>query len=533
LHWHHLKFPETFRGKPSLKGEGKIKKGNKKLKLKEENIKLIFGLKLKQLRHDKKLSLAELAQESGLSISYLNEIEKGKKYPKADKIASLSLALNIPYDNLVSLKLNKKLAPIADLLKTSFLGEIPLELFGIESSKLIELFSNAPLKVNAFIGALIEIARTYEMSKEQFYFAILRSYQELNDNYFEELEEKSDEFINKHHLDDKTFITSKDLSAILTQQYNYSIRDGELEKHPELSDFRSVMIPGKPNVLLINKHLSESQKVFILARELGYQYLNFSERVYTFTWLKVTSFEQTLNNYKASYFAGALLINRNKIVPELEKLFSKNKWDGDAFRKMMMQYNSSPETFMHRLTNLLPSYFNINNLFFLRLVNHNPHRYHIDKELHLGKKHNPHANLLSEHHCRRWISVRLMEMLQKKQETGKTPDSVVGVQLSQYSDSENEYFCIAFAGPVNEDKHACVTIGFLLNNEFRKKVHFWNDPQISTKQVGVTCERCSLSNCKERVAPAYVIEEDRKKLRIEAALKGLFQNSNLLRGSEI
>ncbi|OFY88402.1 MAG: hypothetical protein A3K10_08870 [Bacteroidetes bacterium RIFCSPLOWO2_12_FULL_31_6] len=495
------------------------------MKLKEENIKLIFGLKIRQLRQEKKLSLSELSQESGLSISYLNEIEKGKKYPKSDKIASLSEALNIPYDNLVSLKLTKKLAPFADLLNSSFLGEVPLELFGIESSKLVELFYNAPIKVNAFIGALIEIARNYEMSKEQFYFAILRSYQELHDNYFEDLEAKSDEFIIENSLEDKYFITVNTLSEILTNKYNYIIKDDELEKHPELSDFRSVMIPGKPNVLLINKNLNESQKVFILARELGYKYLNLNERVYTFTWLKVNSFEQTLNNYKASYFAGALLINRKKIVAEFETIFSKSTWEADVFKKLMMQFHSSPETFMHRLTNILPTYFNINNLFFLRLVidEKNVGKYVINKELHLGRKHDPHANLLHEHYCQGWISVRLLELLNKRKETGKNLEPLVGVQKSKYVDSEHEYFCIAFAGPVNDDKNACVTIGFLMNNEFKKKVNFWNDTQIPTRKVGVTCERCSFSECKVRSVFASVIAEEKKKLEIESALTRIFQ----------
>ena len=39
---------------------------------------LIFGLKLKQMRTDKNLSLFGLAKVTGLSKSYLNEIEKGK-----------------------------------------------------------------------------------------------------------------------------------------------------------------------------------------------------------------------------------------------------------------------------------------------------------------------------------------------------------------------------------------------------------------------------------------------------------------------
>ena len=45
----------------------------------KEKIKIILGLKLKQARKEQKLSLAKLSKKSGLSISYLNEIEKGKK----------------------------------------------------------------------------------------------------------------------------------------------------------------------------------------------------------------------------------------------------------------------------------------------------------------------------------------------------------------------------------------------------------------------------------------------------------------------
>ncbi|PJA97725.1 MAG: transcriptional regulator, partial [Ignavibacteriales bacterium CG_4_9_14_3_um_filter_34_10] len=57
---------------------------------KRNHIKLILGLKLKQLRQEKHLSLIEVASKSSLSVSYLNEIEKGKKYPKVEKIAQLA-----------------------------------------------------------------------------------------------------------------------------------------------------------------------------------------------------------------------------------------------------------------------------------------------------------------------------------------------------------------------------------------------------------------------------------------------------------
>jgi transcriptional regulator with XRE-family HTH domain len=163
------------------------------MSLNTDNIRLVFGLKLKQLRLDKRMSLTELAQKSGLSMSYINEIEKGKKYPKSDKIVALAEAMGVDYDTLVSLKLNKKLEPISELLRSNFLTELPFEIFGISPADLLELLSDAPTKLSAFISTIIEIGRSYNMSVEQFYFAVLRSYQEMHDNYFPDIEEEVDD----------------------------------------------------------------------------------------------------------------------------------------------------------------------------------------------------------------------------------------------------------------------------------------------------------------------------------------------------
>ena len=127
--------------------------------IEDEYIRLIFGLKLKQIRTEKNLSLFGLAKLSGLSKSYLNEIEKGKKYPKTDKILLLSENLEVPYDHFVSLKLDKNLAPIGEILQSKILKEIPLELFGIKENNLIDIIANAPAKVNAFISTIIKIAQ--------------------------------------------------------------------------------------------------------------------------------------------------------------------------------------------------------------------------------------------------------------------------------------------------------------------------------------------------------------------------------------
>lgn len=74
----------------------------------EEIIKLIFGLKIKYLRQQKQYSYQQLSNLTGLVVSYLHDIEKGKKYPKVDKINVLADALGVDYNYLVSTQASKK-----------------------------------------------------------------------------------------------------------------------------------------------------------------------------------------------------------------------------------------------------------------------------------------------------------------------------------------------------------------------------------------------------------------------------------------
>jgi len=92
---------------------------------KQSNIKIIFGLKARQLRLEKEMSFDDLSKLTSISVSYLNEIEKGKKYPKEDKIHLLAKALGTNFDELVSPELTDSLAPLGELLKSNFLNELP------------------------------------------------------------------------------------------------------------------------------------------------------------------------------------------------------------------------------------------------------------------------------------------------------------------------------------------------------------------------------------------------------------------------
>lgn len=478
--------------------------------IEEEYIRLIFGLKLKQIRAEKNLSLFGLAKITGLSKSYLNEIEKGKKYPKRDKIIILAEALDATYDQMVSLKLDKNLAPIGEILQSRILKEIPLEIFGIKESNLIDIIAEAPLKVNAFISTLFEIAKHYNLTRESFFLAALRSYQEAHNNFFEDLELQVEKFAKAYSIDLSKKLNVQDLEEILIEEYGYTINNEELTTHKELIYLRSVFVP-KSKTLLISKDADTSQRMFIYAKEIAYNYLEITDRLYTFSWIKFDSFDQVLNNFFASYFAGALLIPRKELIKELKLVFEHKIFQADNFKVLISKFTDSPETFYQRLTNILPKDFNLKNIFFLRF-NYKPERndFQLTKELHITNLLEPHGNENNEHYCRRWISLKTLKDIPTSKE-----NHLFDSQISSYNHTDNEYFVLSSAtkDPFRNGYYRSIALGIMISSHSQSKMHFLNDPAIKRRRVGVTCESCAISDCEERAAPAKKLE---KKQRFKA-----------------
>ena len=492
---------------------------------KTQNEKIIFGLKVKQLRQEQGLSFKELAEETRMSVSYLNEIEKGKKFPRKDKIELLARVLKVSAEELTSPDLSRGLAPVGELLNSNFLNELPLDLFGIELSKVVEIIANAPLRVGAFISTLVELARNYALREENFYNGALRSYQEMRYNYFEEIEEAAAQFVQKYQLPIDSPVSVASLQKVLEKEFAYTIVEDGLRDYPDLKSMRSVFDPKKKR-LLMNGELNNFQRAFQFGKELGFNYLDLKERSNTSSLLRINSFEEVLNHFKAAYFSVAILINRDSFIRELKTFFKKSRWDGEAFLGLMHKYHASPEMLFHRLTNVIPQFFGLRKLFFLRFIHDTEEDlFQIDKELHLTDKHHPHGNNIHEHYCRRWLSLSLLRDLHQMQNEGKYVGTIVGAQRSRYFGTEDEYLCFTLARPAypTPNINMSVTLGLVIDDELRKAVGFLNDPSISTREVNTTCERCPIEDCKERSAPALVIEKRAQRHRLQEALKKIME----------
>ena len=496
--------------------------------IREENIRLILGLKVKQLRLDNALSLSDLSKRTGISISYLNEIEKGKKHPKADKIAALADALNVSYDWLVSLQFDKKLAPLAEILRSNILNELPLDLFGIDPSELLQMLSSAPTKVSAFISTLIEIGRGYDMRVEQFYFSALRSFQEMHNNYFEEIEQAAQSFIAEHGLRGSDLITTAQLSDILKAKFNFEIELDGIPPQNDLQAIRSITIPGKKPKLLLNKDLSDRQVKFTLGKELAYEYLKLKKRPVASPLVDVDSFDIVLNHFKASYFSNAILIQEHQFIEDISQLFSQSDWQPEKFSALMSQYDATAEMIFYRLTNVLPKHFGINHLFFLRFnKNINSDKYRLTKELHLSGLHNPHATIHDEHYCRRWLSLTAINELENATTQIDANGSICKAQFSDYIDSDNKYLILTLAQPysaTSPDINSSLSIGLKVNDVLKEKVKFLSDKQILSKEVNETCERCSATDCLDRAAPAKILDKRQQLASTKKSLHLLVNN---------
>ncbi len=491
-------------------------------------IKMIFGFKVRYLRQQNGLSYEQLAEKTGLSRSYLHDIEKARKYPKVAKINALAQAFGVSYDDLVSTRASKKLQPLIDLLSSDFVKEFPLELFGLQPDKLFELFSNTPDKVTAFINTIFKLTRNYQLQREHLYMTALRSYQDLNDNYFEYLERAVSEARQAFELPESIPVKTKVLEHLLKQHYDVKVDREQMPEERQLEGTRS-FYSKEQRVLFINKGLKPAQENFLLGRELAFHYLALEERPYFTRILEVDSFERLLNNFKASYFSIALLMPEQQLMQDIEHWLRQPNWTERAFLHFLKQYEVTPEMFLQRLTNILPQHFGIRDLFFLRLVgNADLTHYRMTKELHLSRIHSPYANEINEHYCRRWVSINIIKQARSMQRKQGDFQPIAAAQISEYFGQSNEYLCLSIANPgrTTANETVSLTIGLLINDQLRKQIRFLNDPNIPRRIVNTTCEQCQISDCEARAAAPKVLEHQHQLEEVRAAAGRLTSATN-------
>src|SRR5690606_1856394 len=397
-----LWFPTlTPAGRYDKHGTGTSREGRRAVAF--NPIHVIFGLKLRQARLEKGLSLTELAERSQLSPSYITEIEKGRKYPKADKILRLAQALGYDYDELVSRRLDPPLSFLESSLTSQLLQDFPLEMFGVDPAVVVELLTRSPAEMSALLQALQDVARGYNIREEHLYRAALRSYQEYHTNYFQDLEDAAAAYRARFGLEPDAAPSEEVLLSLWRNDFACQTGGIPAASPPSLAAYRAVCVPGRSPRLLLNAEPSPSRRKFVIAREIGSRVLELEERSYTHPPGQTESFTQVLNDFKAAYFAGALLLPKDALIERMRSLFDQERWNPRMLLDMLAAYDVTPETLLYRFSELAPRFFGL-KVHFLRF-NEVQGAYRLYKQLNMNELSLPTGFNLREHYCRRWLTV--------------------------------------------------------------------------------------------------------------------------------
>ncbi len=494
-----------------------------------EILRFILAFKMRTFRRQHGMSLTEIAQKSGMSVSYLSEIENGRKFPKTEKLIQLADSLGIGYEELVSPRLTGDLDAMGALFRSDFLARFPFDLFGVETGDLLGIIPDNPSIATAFVETLLEIGQSSDMQMDQSLFTALCAYQRLNSNYFPDLEAAATSYRRSHEWA-PTEVAESDLRAILETEHGYTIDETTLGGIEALANRRSVHIDGNSPRLLLNPNLAPSQRTFAFAREIAFLELGLGKlRSSTWPAIRIDSFEEMVANFKASYYAGALLVDGDAFTEAVARFLSMDRWSPEAYTDLMSEFNSSAAMIAHRLIQILPGRFDLGRMYVMRFHSRvGSNRYEMKKLLNMTGTGVPRSVGVTEHYCSRWATTRLIQNVEGRWWNGSSVAyPLISAQRAHFVPEDVEFFVISAAQPLEEsgDTVSCVTLGFLVDEDFKKKARFWNDPEVRSQPVGLTCERCPipLEDCEARRTRPTLLERDQMQRRQLEGLRLLQQ----------
>jgi len=96
--------------------------------MKGKEIRAIFGNNLRIFRNRRNWSQADLAEFADISLNYIGDIERGKKWPHPDTLSRLVDALGIKVFELF-LEENVEVSPNTQVLMNRFIKDVSLSIY--------------------------------------------------------------------------------------------------------------------------------------------------------------------------------------------------------------------------------------------------------------------------------------------------------------------------------------------------------------------------------------------------------------------
>ena len=464
-----------------------------------------IGSKIRKVRRSKGLSQSELSKNLGISASYLNLLESGRRTITVPLLIKTGNELGISLKDL-TLESNKRiLSDVMEALSNELFED--LDITNHETTEFISSNPNiakAMLTLNDSYKSLredmqnrLEVMEVESSIKERkstrLPVEIVSDFLQENKNYFDSIERKAESIRNKIYFEEGHRTIGHSLIQYLLNEHNTKTKVVSTEE-----DEKSIKKFDENNkILFLSEMLTYSARNFHLAYQIAYfdahEIINRiieDNKIYS---------EEVISLLKISllnYFAAALLMPYDEFLQSAKK----NKYDVEI---LMHHFATSFEQVTHRLTNLQrPGNEGVPFHFLKTDIAGN-----VSKRFSLSGIHIPrHGGS-----CPRWnVYIAFLNPGRIHPQISKMPDG-------------KTYFCIARAFEKGIEKHGMpksfVSIGLGCDIQYAKELTYSEGMDLQNKKletpIGVSCRICPREDCQQRAFPPID-----KELKLDISYRG-------------
>jgi len=466
-----------------------------------------IGSRIRKERRSKGLSQSDLSKNLGISPSYLNLLESGRRTITVPLLIKIGNELSLSLKDLTVESNKRMLSDIMDVLSNEMFED--LDITNLETNEFIGSNPNiakALLTLNDSYKSLRDDMQNRlekmdvdsavkERKSSRLPVEILSDFLQENKNYFEILERKAEEIRENIGLRFGPGIGSIEikLTNYLKSEYKNEVKIIP----PEDDDKFFKRYNKKQNILYLSEMLTYTSRNFHLAYQIAY--FDGAELINRIIDDNKFYSEEVISLLKISlmnYFAAALIMPYDNFLDSAKKY----KYDVEI---LMHHYAASFEQITHRLTNMQrPGNEGVPFHFLKTDIAGN-----ISKRFSLSGIHIPrHGGS-----CPRWnVYIAFLGPGKIHPQISRMPDGKV-------------YFCIARAFEKGIERHGMprsfVSIGLGCDMQYAKELTYSEGMDLQNKKletpIGVSCRICPRVDCQQRAFPP--IDKD---LKLDIGFRG-------------
>jgi len=466
-----------------------------------------IGSKIRKERRTKGLSQSDLSKKLGISASYLNLLESGRRTITVPLLIKIGNELALSLKDLTVESNKRMLSDVMEVLSNEIFED--LDITNLDTTEFIGNNPNiakALLTLNDSYKSLrddmqnrLEIMDVESSIKERkssrLPVEIVSDFLQENKNYFDILEKMAEKLRDKIGLKFGPGIGSTEvkLTSYLKKEYNIDVTIV-----PPEDDQKSVKkFDKKSQTLFLSEMLTYTARNFHLAYQIG---LSETQEIITKIIQDNKFYSEEviplLNISLLNYFSAALLMPYDDFLESAKKY----KYDIEI---LMHHYATSFEQVTHRLTNLQrPGNEGVPFHFLKTDIAGN-----VSKRFSLSGIHIPrHGGS-----CPRWnVYIAFLSPGKIHPQISRMPDGKV-------------YFCIARAFEKGIEKHGMprsfVSIGLGCDMQHAKELTYSEGMDLNNKKletpIGISCRICPRVDCQQRAFPP--IDKD---LKLDISYRG-------------